>query len=73
MRKMLNQWLFRLVRHLHKKSELQLQEMKRQKLHGSPEYLKTAGQERKLRNLKKALQVKVESPKASKTRISQKA
>jgi hypothetical protein len=59
MRQLLNQYLFRLIRYLHKKTETQLQGLKKEKKHGTPEYVKAAGQERKLRDLKKALQAKL--------------
>jgi hypothetical protein len=64
MRQLLNQYLFRLIRYLHKRTETQLQGLKKEKKHGTPEYVKAAGQERKLRDLKKALQAKLESSKA---------
>lgn len=63
MRKILNQHLLRLIRFLHKKTEYKLQGLKKEKKHGTPEYIKAAEQERKLRDLKKALQAKVESSK----------
>jgi hypothetical protein len=64
MRQILNQYLFRLIRYLHKKTEYQLQGLKKEKKHGTPEYIKVAGQERKMRDLKKALQAKLEGSKA---------
>jgi hypothetical protein len=62
MRKLLNQWTLNFVRRFHKKAELRLQEMKKQKMHGTPGYTKIAQQERRLRDLKKELQSRVSPP-----------
>lgn len=64
MKKSINLWAFRIVRFLHKKTELRLQECKKQKLHGTPQYQTASSQERKLRDLKKMLQCKIEEPAA---------
>lgn len=61
MKKKLNQWILAFVRRLHRKSETRLQELKKEKQHGTPEYVKIARHERKLRDLKKVLQSRVES------------
>jgi hypothetical protein len=62
MRKLIDRWMLHFVRRLHKKAEIQLMEYKAKKLHGTPAYVKIAGQERKLRDMKKALQQKVAPP-----------
>lgn len=67
MRKMLNQWILGFVRRLHKKAETRLQELKKEKLHGTPEYTKIARQERRLRDLKKELQSRVEPSSPART------
>ena len=58
MKRIINNWIFRIVRHLHKKSENKLIALKKQKQHGTQKYKKVAGTERKLRDLKKAIQAK---------------
>lgn len=63
MKKKFAELIFKIVRHLHKKSEAQLIEAKRNKLHGSPEYVKIAKQERKLREMKKAMKSRTENSK----------
>ena len=63
MKKKLAELIFKIVRHLHKKSEAQLIEAKKNKLHGTPEYAKIAKQERKLREMKKAMKARLENSK----------
>ncbi len=56
MKKILNQWILQFIRRLHKKAEARLKELKKNKSHGTAEYMKIARQERRLRDLKKEVQ-----------------
>jgi len=50
---------FNFIAKSHKKAEKRLTEMKKNKMHGSPEYVKQASLERKLREAKKKLKSKI--------------